>query len=568
MKLIRITKSFGQTIVLDSVNLDLNKNGIVFISGDSGSGKTTLLNIIAKLDRADEGKIENPYHVSMILQDYPLLDRLSVLDNICLGQTKVSKTMKWIIKRLELYPLLKRKVSTLSAGQKQRVAIARTLIFKPDILLCDEPTASLDKSNKVIVMDMLARFAKNHPVVVASHDTHLIQQYALALYSIENHHLNCDFDHRNVEFIPRKKKHTIRPKWVKLVVKYHALRSLVLAIMIMVLTMAVMGLDHTLSKQLEPPAMQQRYSDAWMIIDHVDDLSVLHGPDTKSNDDDWLHGPIYPNLDFRPLMRNFKGRVLPLPTNAKLAQPLSSNGLVANTLCGNTIHTPLSMRYTIDGMDHEMTMVVETIVDEPKSSSCIYYYDASRMQQYLNDQTDENGVNQWDLLLNSCDSWFLQTIRLPMIEWNMEKAENQFIDATSVYLDERQAFDTHVGAYRQLFERVMIIVFVLIIILTIYGYNRLYRYDLASLSLLCLYQVSLNRIKWMALIIDILLMLVSVVLSSIILVITHILSIEGMPLLMVIVLLTVWVGDTIASLRLSKSHLFKTYQQEKGNMQC
>ena len=568
MKLHDICKAFGSTIILDSVNLDLGLNGIVFLSGKSGSGKTTLLNIIAGLDQSDSGHISDPLQVSMILQDYPLLERLSVLDNICLGQTKLNRTMRFVIKKLELKPLLDQKVSTLSAGQKQRVAIARTLIYKPDILLCDEPTASLDKTNKQIVMELLAKLAKNHPVVIASHDQQLIDTYATALYTIKDTHLVCEYDHRDQAYVHKTKRYVVRPRWKKLVFKYHWLRLLLFSLMITMMSMVALWLYHSLSLQLQPPTMQQRFSDSWMMISNVEDLSVLHGPNTKSKDDDWLHGPIFANIGLKPITRNFKGRVLPLPANAHLDQPLSSMGLVANTLCGITIHSPLTMRYIIDENDYEVTMVVEDIVDEPKSSSCVYYYDASAMDQYLKDQSYDDTTSQYDRLMHTNLNWFLQTTRLPMIEWNLKMGEKQYIDTISVYMEERTAFETHVSTYRMLFTIITMIVIVLLLGLTMYGFNRLYRYDLSALSLLCLYSISLTKIKCMVLTMDMLWMSLSILPGTLLLIFLGIVPFQLGGFVSLSLILSVIIADTLALIKQNKKVLFKDYQTMKGNIAC
>ena len=568
MRLLRIYKSFDNNLILNDINLDLGLNGIVFLSGQSGSGKTTLLNIIAGLDQPTHGHITDPLQVSMILQDYPLLERLSVLDNICLGQTKLNRTMRFVIKKLELKPLLDQKVSTLSAGQKQRVAIARTLIYKPDILLCDEPTASLDKTNKQIVMELLVKLAKKHPVVIASHDQQLIDTYANALYTIKDTHLICDYDHRDQAYVHKTKRYMVKPRWKKLVFKYHWFRSLLFSLIITIMSMVALWLYHSLSLQLQPPTMQQRFSDSWMMIFNVEDLSVLHGPNTKSKDDDWLHGPIFANINLKPVTRNFKGRVLPLPTNADLDQPLSSMGLVANTLCGISTHSPLTMHYTIDKKDYEVTMVVETIVDEPKSSSCVYYYDASAMDQYLKDQSYDDTTSQYDRMMQTNLNWFLQTVRLPMIEWNLEMGENQYIDTISVYMEERDAFETHVSTYRMLFDIITIIVTLLLLGLTMYGFNRLYRYDLSALSLLCLYSISLTKIKCVVLTMDILWMLLTTIMMVLPLVLFEIITLTLSAIVRLSLISSVVMADTIALIKQNKKILFKDYQTMKGNMSC
>lgn len=569
MKLINIEKAFGQTIIFSDVNLDLTKNGVIFISGKSGCGKTTLLNIIAGLDQPSNGQIIDHYQVSMILQDYPLLERLTVKDNIFLGQTKVSRYMVSIVKKLDLIPLLYRKAKTLSAGQKQRVAIARTLINKPDVLLCDEPTASLDKANKQIVMDLLAHYGKNHPVIVASHDTELIQHYANALYSFSNQRLICQYDDRTREFKFKPNKKMVRPQWIKLVFKYHFKPLVFLGLTILCITTGILWLNHLLSLQLQPPIMQQRYSDNWMMINNVDDLSILHGPDTKTRDDDWIHGPIVPNMDLRINQRGFKGRVLPLPNQVIDQYELSYTHLIANDQCDVIINQPLSMVYTIDKVDYPLTMVVETIVEEPKTSSCILYYDPNHIQDYLSDQTTEDGLNQWDELMATNINWYLQTTRLPMIEWNMRMAEKQFIDASSVYLDEVDAFNMHVATYRIMFKVIFIIIVTLLIIMTFNGFTKVYRNDLNALFILNLYRIPLTKIKILVLTMDMLWISIMLgIVYGLTIILTHDPFDMTTWLCLGLIILSTICGDFMAMAHLSKTNLYQNYQTTKGSTLC
>jgi ABC-type Fe3+/spermidine/putrescine transport system ATPase subunit len=159
-----ITKMYGTKPVLDSVSFFASSESITAILGPSGCGKTTLLRVIAGLEDPDHGEIfwngENyskiPAHrrgFGLMFQDYALFPHLSVVKNIAFGM-QLSKTSALIIQQRveELLNLLnltgfgKRDVHTLSGGEAQRVALARTLATQPCMLMLDEPMGSLDRT--------------------------------------------------------------------------------------------------------------------------------------------------------------------------------------------------------------------------------------------------------------------------------------------------------------------------------------------------------------------------------------------------------------------------------------
>lgn len=185
-----ITKKFGKTTALDNVSLDVFKGEIVTIIGPSGSGKSTLLRSINQLEKIDSGRIEiegeavvsidsNGKHehidkkkikqlnkkLGMVFQHFNLFPHKTVIENIMEAPITVNKLSrsdaeKDAIRLLEIVGLLDKKddyPAKISGGQKQRVAIARALGMHPDILLCDEPTSSLDPE---LVGEVLATLQK------------------------------------------------------------------------------------------------------------------------------------------------------------------------------------------------------------------------------------------------------------------------------------------------------------------------------------------------------------------------------------------------------------------------
>ena len=208
LKLRNISKyiKYGKNtkVILDNINLDFSNQEMTFILGPSGSGKTTLLNIIASNLKSDEGNIyvngeklnqnnqkELNYYrnniVGYIYQDYNLIEYLNVYDNIMLGHNNSNyEDLNKLLNEFNLYDKLYTKVSKLSGGEKQRVAIIRTLLNNPQIILADEPTGALDYKNGIKIMEILKKISKDKTVIVVSHDEYLAKRYADRIINIKD----------------------------------------------------------------------------------------------------------------------------------------------------------------------------------------------------------------------------------------------------------------------------------------------------------------------------------------------------------------------------------------------
>lgn len=171
----------GKKLVLDKVNYEFEKGKTYAIIGKSGTGKTTLLSLMSGLDTPMSGKIlyndidiskinENKYrsnHIGVIFQSLNLLPHLTALENVELSmdisKVKVNNKREHALKMLERVGLdfekANRRVLRLSGGEQQRVAIARTLSYNPDVILADEPTGNLDAVNENQVIEIFKKLA-------------------------------------------------------------------------------------------------------------------------------------------------------------------------------------------------------------------------------------------------------------------------------------------------------------------------------------------------------------------------------------------------------------------------
>jgi len=199
IKIENLSKSFynenSETEILKNINLNIKKGELVILKGVSGSGKTTLLSLIAGLDKPSSGKIlidQEPLSklpdffaskvrakkIGIIFQHFNLFEHLSVEENVILPLIPSGLKMKEIEEKAKIAMNLANishkkalKASHLSGGEKQRTAIARALVANPDIILCDEPTANLDRENSLGFIETIKELhTMNKTIVIATHD--------------------------------------------------------------------------------------------------------------------------------------------------------------------------------------------------------------------------------------------------------------------------------------------------------------------------------------------------------------------------------------------------------------
>lgn len=210
IRLENISKAYHDLTVFKECNVSFVNNGLYFISGKSGSGKSTLLNIIAGYEKIDNGEriVESDLTISMLFQNFELIDDFHVKKNIYLYNELYgsSNEMDMIINDLGISHLLESYPKELSHGQKQRVALARSLNCESDVILCDEPTESLDKKNKDVVMKLLKKLSRNHIIIVVSHDEELLSEYYDIKYEINEGKINL-IENRNEQC-----QHIVQPK--------------------------------------------------------------------------------------------------------------------------------------------------------------------------------------------------------------------------------------------------------------------------------------------------------------------------------------------------------------------
>ena len=197
----------GELTVLEGVDLDLEGGDQLAITGPSGSGKSTLLHIVGGLDLPTAGTIDidgrslaelssrdladyRSRSVGFVFQDHHLLPQCTVLENVLVPTLAVGGASReridrarWLIDRVGLGHRLTHRPAELSGGERQRVAIARALVNGPKLLLCDEPTGNLDRTNAERIGDLLLQLAQDSRaiLIVVTHSLELAGKLKLRM---------------------------------------------------------------------------------------------------------------------------------------------------------------------------------------------------------------------------------------------------------------------------------------------------------------------------------------------------------------------------------------------------
>jgi D-xylose transport system ATP-binding protein len=197
-----VSKSFGPVQALENVDFDVHPREVVALVGDNGAGKSTLVKVIAGIHGADRGKIlfdGQPVKISdpndavrlgiaTVYQDLALCDNLDVVENLFLGREEIGSGLAEVTRSLDETDMehrshellsnlavtitdVRAEVGTMSGGQRQQVAIARSLLGEPKVVLLDEPTAALGVRQTAQVLALIKRLREqDHGVVVVTHN--------------------------------------------------------------------------------------------------------------------------------------------------------------------------------------------------------------------------------------------------------------------------------------------------------------------------------------------------------------------------------------------------------------
>lgn len=203
IKLVNVSKAYEKEEVLSNVNLTVENGEMIAITGESGKGKTTLLNIIGLITKKDKGDLllfgtKNPSihskeammfrreKIGYLFQNYGLVDDETVKWNLnlALEYKKLSKKEKIekidvLLNEFKLSHLKEKMVYQLSGGEQQRIALIRLILQESDLILADEPTASLDAENEKVILQYLEQLnKKGKTIVVVTHNQDILPYFS------------------------------------------------------------------------------------------------------------------------------------------------------------------------------------------------------------------------------------------------------------------------------------------------------------------------------------------------------------------------------------------------------
>ena len=174
LKVENLTKSFGEKAVLRGVSHTFPEKGAAYLGGPSGCGKTTLLRILMGLEKKDGGSVSFPEksRIAAVFQEDRLISHMTATENIRLTcPERTIDEIACVLKELGLDPLSADPVRSYSGGMQRRVAIARAVLARPDILFLDEPFTGLDERIREKAANLIRENMQNGLIVVVTHDT-------------------------------------------------------------------------------------------------------------------------------------------------------------------------------------------------------------------------------------------------------------------------------------------------------------------------------------------------------------------------------------------------------------
>ena len=206
LKLKEVYFEINSNIVLEDINLDIDEGNFVSIIGKSGSGKTTLLKIISGLKKQTKGTVilndkilsndgifvePEDRKLGLVVQEKVLFPHLNVQDNVQFGIASADKKNEKCIemlKKFHISDLIDKYPHEISGGEAQRVALARTLVTKPSVLLLDEPFNGLDQGLKDEIYPDIKRILKENKMttIMVSHDLNEVKSLSNKIYELNN----------------------------------------------------------------------------------------------------------------------------------------------------------------------------------------------------------------------------------------------------------------------------------------------------------------------------------------------------------------------------------------------
>ena len=450
IRLDNVSKSFGNQMILENVTLNIDYPGLYVLCGESGCGKTTLLNIICGYESYESGSVVVNGRAVSIFQNYELIDALNVYENIFLGKEATNEDIE-LLDAMQIIPFIKQYPKELSGGQKQRVSIARALIFEPDIVCCDEPTASLDEENREIVLKILKKYSQHHIVILSTHYKSEIAKYAECLYVIQNKKLVC-YHCRNFErrtFFSKTCSGFKKENLDKLLHKIFRQTNHYFFVLFVTMILAIQIVYVLENVVLVIPNTHQSLNAGMIFVETKNNAKVMNAEKcihvnqilVKDTTCDASAYPYHNNI------------VLPIEGNLPQGMHVIVNqNMVQQIFHGDWKNQTILLNFQVSPYTYSFTMRVCGVVNEKDTDELHVYYDIASVEEQLKTIVTQDGRTLYQLYAEN-DSYYVKYVFYEKVESVLQKLrENRNIEANSPYYEEMKNRLNTIQFFRNLFD--------------------------------------------------------------------------------------------------------------------
>ena len=455
IKLENITKYYNNkkiTCALKNINLTFNIGEFVMIEGPSGSGKTTLLNIISLLDTYEgniyiEGNNKNleenrNNYICNIFQNLNLINNYTVYENIKLTtilNNNEEYKIKELIKKLDLLPYINTKVSKLSGGQKQKVAIIRAILSDKPIIIADEITSNLDAKSSKKVLKLLKEISKYKLIIIVTHKNYELEKYITRKITLQNGTIIKDEiknkpEYKKIKIINNK---TSLPDKIKLSIKntFNILPKFILLLFIFCFISLIYTLEYLSIKENTLDGYSNIYHD-------TSSKRIIIKKNTPFNDNDY--NILKNNIDINYIIKhdilidhkvNFKTNDTIQEAYIKLDNSIENNEAILKTSIYENIeeidiyNTKLKVykkyQNTIDNYIYVNDYILNKIAREVYKEYTNYYIKTNNNIKYINISNKIKNSNP-NINIYIDNLYYKENISL----------NNYYIDKDTLYINE------------------------------------------------------------------------------------------------------------------------------------
>lgn len=501
LKINNARKSFGNNLLFQHLNLEIDQPGLVAITGKSGCGKTTLLSIMAGFDTFNEGILQIDENVAFIFQNYELINELNVQDNILLSKRVFNESEQELIKSLGLKDYLNYYPKELSGGQRQRVGIARALLRQPNIILCDEPTESLDIENKVIVMDLLKELSKHKIVVVVTHDLVTVEKYADVVYEMENQAIHLKKNEKldaALQYDEKQVSHTKDVSWLVRQITWK--RSLLFTISFLLL----FGLWSTLyvfqqNMFREPTTSAVLNKDIVYIKSDYDQEHIASLLEVKALEVEPIFEFEHVNLEgveYNCMIYPYQN-----PDNLTITgeEPNGFN-VVANQLALEQLNLDvgdsLLLTYVVSGNYFEIESVIVGSILEPDAFGMSLYYDLDSLMELNKTEYVAGGISVYSYLMSFRDrNYQMHRSNKSIQQWYEDASGFQKVELFNPLYDYRVSLKENSAVFKLVYEITEMILLVGILFYMLLFLMKEVKYHQKNCSILSSMGIPFKQVK-------------------------------------------------------------------------